>query len=90
VQIEVAAECFGPVFEPDQAGAVAEVRAAAPVVTDAYVQDTVTGVRFDVGSGGVGVLGGVGKGFGDGVVGGGLDRLGQPGVKIGDHAHRQG
>src|SRR5215469_16559040 len=30
VQPEVAAECFGPVLEPEQSGAVAEVCAAAP------------------------------------------------------------
>jgi hypothetical protein len=29
VDLEVAAECFGPVLEPGQAGAVGEVRAAA-------------------------------------------------------------
>jgi hypothetical protein len=72
----VAAEGFDPVFEPDQAGAVAEARAAVPGVADAYVQDAVTFSYLDVGGGGAGVLGGVGQGFGDGVVGGGLDRLG--------------
>ena len=80
--MEVAAERFGPVLEPDQAGAVAEVRAAAAVVADAHVQDAVAFGHLDVGGGGAGVLGGVGQCFGDGVVGGGLDRLGQPPVDL--------
>ena len=76
--MEVAAERFGPVFEPDQPGPVAEVRAAAPVVADAHVQDAVTFGHLDLGAGGAGVLGCVGQGLGDCVVGGGLDWFGQP------------
>ena len=44
MQPEVAAERFGPVLEPDQAGSVAEAGAAAAVVADAHVQDAVTGL----------------------------------------------
>jgi hypothetical protein len=58
-QIEVAAECFGAVFEPEQPAAVAEVRAAAPVVTHAQVQNAVARGDLDVGGGGAGVLGGL-------------------------------
>ena len=76
VQVEVAAECFGAVFESDQAGAVGEAGAAASVVVDADVQDVAAVGDLDVGGGGVGVFGGVGEGFGDGVVGGGLDGFG--------------
>jgi hypothetical protein len=74
----VPAERLGPVLKPDQAGAVAEVSAAAPVVADAQVQDAVICCYLDAGGSGAGVFGGVGQGFGDGVVGGDLDRLGQP------------
>ena len=73
VQPEVAAECFGAVFEAEQAGAVAEVGAAGAVVADAHVQDAVAFGGMDVGGGGAGVFGGIGECFGDGVVGGGLD-----------------
>jgi hypothetical protein len=48
VQLEVAAERFGPVLEPDQAGAVAEVRAAVAVVGDAHVQDAAKPGRYFV------------------------------------------
>ena len=78
VQPQAAAECLGPVFEPDQAGAVAKVSAAAPVVADAQVQAAATGRGLDVGDGGACVLGGVGECLGDGVIGGSLDRVGQP------------
>ena len=78
MQRELAAECLGPVLEPDQAGAVAEAGAAAAVVADADVQDALAGGHLDIGDGGVRVLGGVGQCLGDRVVGGELDRLGQP------------
>jgi hypothetical protein len=57
VQLEAAAEGFGPVLKSDQAGAVAEVGAAATVVADAQAQDAVAGGHLDVGGGGAGVLG---------------------------------
>jgi hypothetical protein len=44
VQPKMAAERFGPVLESEQAGAVAEVRAATAVVPHAHVQD---GAVFD-------------------------------------------
>src|SRR5215469_14799393 len=82
VQLEVAAEGLGPVFEADQPGAVGEVRAAAAVVTDAQLQDAAIFGCVDLGGGGAGVLGGFGEGFGDGVVGGGLDWLGQSSLDL--------
>jgi hypothetical protein len=57
---------------------VADVRAAAAVVADPHVQDALAGNDLDLGGRGAGVLGGVGQRLGDGVVGGDLDRLGQP------------
>jgi hypothetical protein len=74
-ELEVAAECLGAVLEPDQAGAFAEVRAAAAVVADVHVQDADAFGHFNVGGGCISVLGGVREGFGDGVVGGDLDTL---------------
>ena len=59
----MAAERFGAVFEPDQAGAVVVVSAAVPVVADVYLQDAVTFGYLDLDGGGAGVLGGVGQGF---------------------------
>ncbi|HYZ53482.1 MAG TPA: hypothetical protein VE733_08280 [Streptosporangiaceae bacterium] len=78
MQRDLAAECLDAVLEPDQAGAVAEAGAAAPVVADADVQEAVAGGHLDIGDGGVPVLGRVGQRLGDRVVGGELDRLGQP------------
>jgi hypothetical protein len=90
VDLEVTAKCIGPVFKPDQAGALAEVRPAAPVVVDAQVQGVVAGGDLDVRGGGARVLGGVGQGLRDGVVGGGLDRFGQPLVYVDIEADRDG
>ena len=73
----MAAECLGAVPEPEQAGAMAEICAAAAVVADTQVQAAAMGGGLDVGGGGTGVFGGVGECFGDGVVGGGLIRPGQ-------------
>ena len=78
----MAAERFGPVFEPDQPGPVTEVRAAPPVVADAHMQNLVTFGHVDIGGGGMGVLGSVGQCLGHGVLGGGLDRLGEPPVDL--------
>jgi hypothetical protein len=69
---------------------VAEVGAAAAVVADAQVQDAVTFGHLDIGAGGAGVLGGVGECLGDGVVGGGLDRFGQPPVDLDVELDRDG
>ena len=44
--MEMPAEGFGPVFEPEQAGAVTEVGAAAAVVADAQAQDTAAGAAW--------------------------------------------
>jgi hypothetical protein len=80
--MKAAAEGFGSVFESYQPGAVADVRAAAPVVANPHVQGAVTFSHLDVSGGGAGVLGDVSEGFGDGVVRGGLDRLRQPPVDL--------
>ena len=71
----MAAECLGAVLEPDQARAVAEVRAAAAVVADVYVQDAVPFGHLNVGGGGISVLGRVRQRFRHYVVGGDLDTL---------------
>ncbi len=75
VQREAAAEGLDPVPEPDQAGALGGIRAAAPVVADADPQHALTGGHGDRGGGGAGVPGGVGQRLGDHVVGGDLHRL---------------
>ncbi len=57
---------------------MAEVRAAAPVVTDADPHKAITSGHLDLGDGGACMLGRVGQRLGDRVVGGDLHRLGKP------------
>ena len=90
VQPDPAAERLDPILEPDQARAVAEIRAATPVVADTHLQDAVACGHLDLGGGGVRVLGRVGQRLGDHVVGGGLNRLGQPPRHLDVHADRDG
>jgi hypothetical protein len=81
VQREAAAEGLDAVGEADEAGVACEVGAAAAVVADADSQYTGVGVggHLVVDDGG-GVLGRVGQRLRDDVVGGELNRLGQPPV----------
>ena len=65
VQEDAAAERLDPVGEPDEAGAAGGVGAAAAVVADADVQQTLAGLRLDVDDGGLRVLGRVGQRLGD-------------------------
>jgi len=74
-ELEVAAECLGAVLEPDQAGAVAEIRAAAAVVADVYVQDAAAFGHLNVGVAGISVLCRVRQRFRHYVVGSDLDTV---------------
>src|ERR1700752_5515959 len=90
MQVEVAAEGLSAVFDPDQAGAVDEVRAAAAVVADADMQVSLARADLDVGGGGASVLGDVSECLGDRVVSGDFDRLGQPLVYLDVEVNRDG
>src|SRR5690349_22168132 len=90
LQGDPAAERFDPVFESDKARAAGEVGAAAPVITHADAQEALGGLDFDVDDGGVRVLGRVGQGLGHDVVGGDLDRFGQPSLHADVQLDRDG
>src|SRR5690348_13065230 len=88
VQGEAAAEDFDPVFEADQAGALGEIGAAAPVVMDADAQCALVDGYLDGGGGGPGVPGGVGQRLGDDVVDGDLRWAGQLAGDLDIQVHR--
>ena len=86
-QREHATQGLDPVGESDQPGAGGGVGAPTAVVADPDVQPAVADLHIDVDRGGPSVLCGVGQRLGDGVVGGQLDRFGQPAVEVEAEAH---
>src|ERR671934_1686736 len=82
VEGDRAAEGLDPVGEADEPGAAPGGGAADAVVADRQVQAAVVGPHVDVGDRRLRVLGGVGQRLGDDVVGGDLDRLGQPRLDV--------
>jgi hypothetical protein len=73
-----AAQRLDPVGQADEPGAPADLRPAGAVVAHQQAQPVGGGACLDLDGRGTGVLGRVGQRFGDDVVGGDLDRLGQP------------
>ena len=90
MQGDPAADRLDPVLEPDEAGAVSEVRATAPVVADTDPQNAVVVGHLDLCGRGAGMLGGIGQRLGHHVVGGDLDLVWRPTRDLDVQVNRDG
>jgi hypothetical protein len=81
--LQLSGEGFDAVGESSNPRATGEVGAGSAAVADLHDDCLVCARQFDARFGGVGVLGGIGEAFGDDVVDGGFDCVGNQVLALG-------